>query len=109
MDVSSVNDRLSGYTTLLGINLRASEDARTFHLRLDLGAADTVGAPAIAVEFVGVSHLRLSDFGGGDTQLVQLRVTGVDERDCHYEVSELAHECLSFKCRSIRDIVALMR
>ena len=65
--------------------------------------------PLLSLKFHGVARLHLSDFGGGLTQVMCLRVEDVRERqwEClNYSVADLEDDRVRFLCRSIECIEA---
>jgi hypothetical protein len=59
----------------------------------------------IQADFMDVSQLELSEFGGGLTQLLQLKVTDVsaDQLDrVRFRVTESERQMISFSCHEMR-------
>lgn len=102
MESLALNDQLRGFTVVLSLSLEGKDDCSTYDLVLHLAESSAVGSPAIAVAFVEVTSLSVSDFGGGLTQLLHLHVIDVrhHQRDrVSLEVTELERGSISFSCR----------
>ena len=104
MEALTLNDALSGFTVLLQLAFAALDEASTYRLPLELAESESVGSSAISVTFDDVSNLCLSEFGGGLTQLLHLRIVDIRDRQwdrSKFEVSEVERQVISFRCRSI--------
>jgi hypothetical protein len=102
MDSLSLNGQLRGFTVVLSLSLGGKDECSTYDLVLHLAESSAVGSRAIAVVFVEVTSLSVSDFGGGLTQLLHLHVidVGHHQRDrVSLEVTELERGSLSLSCR----------
>lgn len=104
MDVSTLNDAISGFTVLLQLEFEALDGASTYRLRLELAESESLGACAISVTFHDVSNLCLAGLGGGLTQMLRLTVADIRDRQwdrARYEISEAERQAISFRCKSI--------
>ncbi len=104
LTASSVNELLAGFTTVESMSFTSlapdNQCDLTFALRRDSGDEGSL----LSLRFHGVALLHLSDFGGGLTQVMCLRVEDVRERqweNLNYSVSDLEDDRVRFLCRSI--------
>lgn len=104
LTASAINELLTGFITVEAMSFTSLAPDNRCDLMLAL-RRDLVGdGPLLSLNFHGVALLHLSDFGGGLTQVMSLRVEDVRERQweyLNYSVFDLEDDRVSFLCRSI--------
>jgi hypothetical protein len=109
MHSEDVSRQLRGHTIVLKLLFETRPDDGSCTLVLDLADEQTRGSSVVRVQFSGVSDLSIREFGGGITQLLNLNIDDVRDRqwsNVAYRVTELEREAISFLCR---DVVILTR
>jgi hypothetical protein len=99
-----INEALRGYTEVVKLSLEADRTSGMYELTLSLANSE---GHLITLTCHDVSSLRLSDFGGGLTQFLTLRVEDVvaqqlDRIALHF--ADLERGAIAFDC-SAADIV----
>ena len=107
LTASAANELLAGFTTVEAMSFASLAPDNQCDLTFALRRDSVDEGPLLSLRFHGVALLHLSDFGGGLTQVMCLRVEDVRERQweyLNYSVSDLEDDRVRFLCRSIECI-----
>lgn len=100
MKVDSANDLLSGHTDVLSLAFTSEPPSWSCTVSITLLKATQNGS-AIVVRCFDASRLSLSEFGGGLTQVLCLRIRSVahEGRDrARFVVEDLEREAIWLEC-----------
>jgi hypothetical protein len=104
LTASSVNELLAGFTTVESMSFASLAPDNQCDLTFTLRRDKVDEGSLLSLRFHGVALLQLSDFGGGLTQVMCLRVEDVRDRqweNLSYSVSDLEDDRVRLFCRSI--------
>ncbi|MEP3243983.1 MAG: hypothetical protein ABJN40_14955 [Sneathiella sp.] len=98
INLDELNKRLLGSNCVLGISLDMEHKSLKYNLVLTLAESEIEGAKKLIIYFYDVSELRLSEFGGGLTQFMHLKIVRNEFQHDRkvYSLSELCDEKISF-------------
>ena len=105
MGPEEISRQLRGHTVVVELRFFADLEAGTSFLSVDLAEDESATASVVCVEFEGVLGLTLKEFGGGITQLLDLRiedVSGAQWDRIAYSVTDIEKDRLRLLCRDIR-------
>lgn len=107
LTASAANELLAGFTTVESMSFASLAPDNQCDLTFALRRDSVDEGPLLSLRFHGVALLNLSDFGGGLTQVMCLRVEDIRGRQweyLNYSVSDLEDNRVRFLCRSIECI-----
>ena len=109
LTASSAAELLAGFTTIENMSFDCHPPNNQCDLTFALRRDSVDEGALLALKFHGVSLLRITGFGGGLTQVMNLRIEDIREsqwQNLNFSVSDREDDRVSFLCQSIECIRA---
>jgi hypothetical protein len=106
MNKETLCEHWQGYTIIKSISFETNFESGDFECALHLVLTQSEYAPEdqVKIKFIGVANLKVGEIGGGISQICQLDIDNIKDRQwagLNYYVFDSENEVISFNCRDL--------
>ena len=106
IELRDLNERLIENSCVRSIHLDIENETLKYNLLLTLSESDNYDKSKLTLYFFDVSNLSISDFGGGITQFMHLKISRVSNGfdRIRYEITDVEDNKIFFYFESLEEM-----
>lgn len=106
IELESINERLIAHACVCLLHVDIERDTLKYNILLTLSESEETNSAKLTLQFFDVSNFKVSEFGGGLTQFMHLKIScinaGLDR--VKYEISDIEDGKIYFCFSSFEDL-----